>query len=91
MLIDWHRAKRLALGKSTWCTFFVNLVSLRTGDPELLHPKLQRWTLHSKLRSRSVRASEDPVALLEDRQYVLSFDLRQSRSSICLTIWVRRF
>ena len=66
MLIDWHRAKRLALGKSTWCTFFVNLVSLRTGDPELLHPKLQSWTLDSKLRSCPVWTREDPVALLKN-------------------------
>jgi hypothetical protein len=90
MLIDWQRAKRLALIESTYCAF-CELGFLRTGDAELLHPKLQRWTLYSKLRSCSVRAREDPVALLKDRQNVPSLDLFQSRSSIYVTVWAGRF
>ena len=69
---------------------FCELGSLRTGDTEFLHPKLERWTLHSKFRSGSVRAREDPVALLKDRQNVPSFDLLQSRGSIDVTVWVGR-
>jgi hypothetical protein len=55
MLIDWQCAKRLA---------FEQLGFLWTGDAELLHPKLERWAFHSKFRSCSVRAGEDPIGLL---------------------------
>jgi hypothetical protein len=54
------------VGSGQLLLHFCELGSLRTGDAEFLHPKLQCWTLYSKLRSCSVRACEDPVALLKD-------------------------
>ena len=84
MLIDWQRAKRLAAGRPL--LHFCELGSLRTRDAKFLHPKLQCRTFYSKLRRCSIRTREDPVALLKDRQNVPSFDLFQSRRSICVTV-----
>ncbi len=67
--VDWH-------GRS------VGLGSLGTGNPELLHAKLERGTLDTQPCSRSIGAGEDPIGLLQNRQDMPSLDFLKRRETI---------
>ncbi len=61
---------------------------MRAGDAELLHSKLERWAFHPEFSGGSVRASEDPVGLLQDGQNVSSFNVLKGSGSVCLAVGI---
>lgn len=55
-----------------------------TGNPQLLHTKLESGPFEPQTRCGAIRTREDPIRLFQDRQDMFSFDLFEGRPSIRL-------